>query len=217
MSILWMAAALAAAEPEVAAPVQPSVITNPDWAQRPTGQDMARFYPAVAMARNQGGAATIACKVNAEGLLQDCVVTGESPPGSGFGEAALQMSAKFKMRPMQKDGRPVEGGTVRIPIRFLLPEGTMDPLTVVFTCYGETGAQSEKVPTDVEALRAYGFFAAQAAVRSAAAAMPPASFEAALARARAEAIAGRNKYGPTLAVCRGVYNEADRQVAKSAP
>jgi periplasmic protein TonB len=27
------------------------------------------------------------------------------------------------MRPMSKDGQPVDGGTVRIPLRFVLPKG----------------------------------------------------------------------------------------------
>ena len=41
----------------------------------------------------------------------------------GFGDAAMKMSKLFKMRPQTKDGQPVDGGTVRIPIRFTLPKG----------------------------------------------------------------------------------------------
>jgi protein TonB len=35
----------------------------------------------------------------------------------------MRMSRLFKMRPMTKDGSPVSGGTVRIPIVFRLPKG----------------------------------------------------------------------------------------------
>ena len=41
----------------------------------------------------------------------------------GFGEATLRMSKLFRMRPKTQDGAPVEGGSVRIPIRFNLPKG----------------------------------------------------------------------------------------------
>jgi protein TonB len=47
--------------------------------------------------------------------------------GAGFGDAALGLSSLFHMRPMTKDGRPVSGGTVRIPIMFRLPHPQAPP------------------------------------------------------------------------------------------
>lgn len=99
----------------------PSVIVQPDWEQKPTGEDMALFYPPKAVAEHVEGMATIGCKVSAEGLLVECRVVQETPPDAGFGEAALRMSQRFKMKPMSRDGHPVSGGVVRIPIRFALP------------------------------------------------------------------------------------------------
>jgi protein TonB len=61
--------------------------------------------------------------VTAQGTLTNCEVTSEEPDSAGFGDAAMRMSRLFKMRPMTKDGSPVAGGTVRIPIAFRLPKG----------------------------------------------------------------------------------------------
>jgi len=61
--------------------------------------------------------------VDAGGSLQGCSVASEEPDSMGFGDAAMKLSKLFKMRPMSKDGQPVDGGTVRIPIRFVLPKG----------------------------------------------------------------------------------------------
>ena len=100
---------------------QPSrLIEQPDWARKPTGQDIARFYPSEAARKLISGGAVIECAVTSEGLLADCHVVEEAPAGLGFGEAALKLSRIFKMRPVSKDGQPVAGGTVRIPILMMV-------------------------------------------------------------------------------------------------
>ena len=98
-----------------------SRITAPDWLRRPSGEDLARVYPDNAMRTETEGSATTSCSVTTEGILVDCVIVEEAPGGRGFGAAAIKLMALFKMRPMTRDGVPVSGGTVRIPIRFLLP------------------------------------------------------------------------------------------------
>jgi protein TonB len=72
---------------------------------------------------NVEGRASISCTVDARGTLQACSVTSEDPPDQGFGDAAMRMSKLFKMRPMTKDGSPVDGGKITIPIAFRLPKG----------------------------------------------------------------------------------------------
>ncbi|MET0273358.1 MAG: energy transducer TonB [Phenylobacterium sp.] len=123
-----------------------SVITSPDWVTRPSGEDIAELYPKAAMAKNLEGRATIGCKVLVTGQLVGCTVVEEAPADAGFGAAALAMSAKFKMKPQTKDGQPVEGGTVRIPIRFTLPKGPPD-LATATRCYGTAAATAERNPT----------------------------------------------------------------------
>lgn len=98
-----------------------SVITKPDWAEKPTGDDMERFYPERAKAEEVGGKATITCVVNANGGLIDCSLADETPKGYGFGDAALSLSALFRMKPKTVDGVPVDGGDITIPIIFRVP------------------------------------------------------------------------------------------------
>ena len=116
--------ALALSTPSSAAdPVAPtpSVITHPDWAEKPTGEDMERFYPKRAVTEKRGGKALLLCKVTATGSLVGCRAKEEAPEGYGFGEAALSLSKMFRMKPKTVDGKPVAGGDITIPIVFSVP------------------------------------------------------------------------------------------------
>jgi protein TonB len=81
---------------------------------------MARYYPDSAARRGVSGLATLSCSVTAAGTVRDCEVVGETPQTAGFGAAALKLAKLFKMAPQTMDSQPVEGGTVRIPIRFTI-------------------------------------------------------------------------------------------------
>jgi protein TonB len=101
------------------APPTPSVITDPQWLERPNARDFARYYPERALEREVTGRASLDCIVAADGRIS-CTVTSEDPPGYGFGEAALRISRHFRMSPQTRDGVPTSGGRVRVPIRFNL-------------------------------------------------------------------------------------------------
>lgn len=101
-------------------PSEASVVP-PEWLRRPTGDDVARVYPRRALRRGLSGAVVTSCSVTKQGTLAECRTVDEYPTGEGFGDAALKLMPLFLMRLATRDGQPVEGGTVRIPIRFVLP------------------------------------------------------------------------------------------------
>jgi len=116
---------LAYAEPPaVVAPSEPATnpqspkIVPPAWVRKPTGEDIARVYPSRAASGGINGAAAMKCDVSDRGLLLNCVITAEAPPGEHFGDATLALADRFKLRPRTKDGVPVPGGSISIPVYF---------------------------------------------------------------------------------------------------
>lgn len=105
-----------------AQPPQARVITNPDWLRKPNGQDFEDAYPPAAELLGLSGRAVVSCVISREGLAQDCLIVAESPEGLGFDRAALKISQSFRFKPMTLDGRPVEGGAVRVPLMFQYPD-----------------------------------------------------------------------------------------------
>lgn len=190
---------------QVVAPRPPgegSIIVDPQWIQRPNGEDINRYYPMQAARRELQGRAVLACAVTAEGTLTGCKVVEESPTDVGFGDAALKLSTRYRMRSTLPDGRSVAGGAIRIPLRFSLP-GQMDPLSAMYSCYGVTAVAAEANPSDQLAGRAFGFFAAQAAILISKGYGTPTAFEKGLAEARRSAAPATNAppAGPSLKAC----------------
>lgn len=108
-----------AAQTQTPAPL--SVVANPDWQRLPTQEDIARYFPKAANEEDLAGRAVLSCTVGVDGRLAGCSAEAITPEGAGFGEAAVAMSEVFRMRPKTLNGNPVAGGTVRIPISFLIP------------------------------------------------------------------------------------------------
>jgi protein TonB len=105
-------------QPAVQEAPKPHSIGNPNWLSRPSADLMAQYYPERALNAGIAGSAILQCSVTAKGQLTGCSVASETPPNAGFGSAAQKLSRYFRMSPKTEDGQPVEGGVVRIPLRF---------------------------------------------------------------------------------------------------
>lgn len=112
--------AVAAAAPQGEATIVASffnVDTAPDWRRRPTARDLRAVWPAEAFSNGVDGRALINCLVATSGGLYDCMVITDSPPGRGFGGAAVALTPQLLMSPGTLEGRPVVSD-IMIPINF---------------------------------------------------------------------------------------------------
>jgi protein TonB len=120
--ILAMASALVIAQAD-ATPSASAAARElpPQWLRKATGEDVGHIYPPDALRRSVEGIVMVTCQVTEKGEMADCNVEQEAPADEGFGDAALKLMPLFRMRPPTRDGVPVAGATVRLPIQFRLP------------------------------------------------------------------------------------------------
>lgn len=183
LTVLAGLAVLAQAEAAAAAPG-----ADPSWLRRPSSEDMVRHYPEAATKRGLSGRVVIVCMVKADGSLDPCRVDSELPKEAGFGEAALRMGPLFKMHPKTKSGESVGGGTVRIPLRFvLIPHvARQEKLLAAMSCYGQVANLAERKPKMTAAWQAVVYWSMEVAAASANSGFRPIDFEDALALGRQE-------------------------------
>ena len=107
-------------------PAPPVELVSPQWLTGPDPTMAGSLFPAqAAKAGYKTGVGVVACQVTHEGRLADCSVSSENPANLGFGDAALQLAAAMTMNPWTKQGDPVDGARVQLPIRInLSPEPT---------------------------------------------------------------------------------------------
>jgi TonB family protein len=173
---------------EVVAPA-PQLIVKPDWVQRPTGADLAKYYPKDAAKAGLGGSATIQCHVTAKGGLDLCKTISEAPLGAGFGDAAIKMSGIFRMKPQTADGQPTDGGSIVIPIVFRVPQNgpaapVLLPVDEALGCYGAYSARANANPADQAAWIRSITFMLMVAMDTARVGRKPGDMEASLAASR---------------------------------
>lgn len=126
MSFLIAALALAAAtaasvDTDCPAGGDPSIPkVRADWKTPLSPDDIIWAYPPQAAAARQGGRAVIQCTVDTQGKASECFVITETPPGMGFGEAAVSLRPLMEFTPEIRCGKPTST-TVSIPITFSPP------------------------------------------------------------------------------------------------
>jgi protein TonB len=96
-------------------------ISQSHWALRgPKASDYSTVFPASAYNRRISGAARLLCTILADRTL-DCTVASETPPGEGFGAAAMTLSHAYVVRSMAEDARLATGSRIVVPFRFVNP------------------------------------------------------------------------------------------------
>lgn len=84
------------------------------WYRRPYQDELAGY-----LSTAQGpGWGMIDCRTAPNFRVEDCVIVGEAPQGSGLGRAVQAAAWQFKVRPPQRGGMPLVGEWVRIRIDY---------------------------------------------------------------------------------------------------
>lgn len=96
----------------------PKGLVRPTWVRQP-----APFFPALAASRGiEQGDVSLRCEALASGELGACEIISESPPGVGFGEAALASMRDARIKPRSIDGFRTDS-RVAFTVRFrMAPE-----------------------------------------------------------------------------------------------
>lgn len=83
------------------------------------GATQAEIFSVVPRGRRQGRG-SVNCVIRLDERLSDCRMVSETPPGQGFGAAAVTVAeAYFRFRPpMSASGRPIEGQRVTVFVQF---------------------------------------------------------------------------------------------------
>jgi len=125
---LGLAALLVSAPGATAAPGD--VVVPPDWQRKPDADAIGSVYPTAARQAGVIGKAKVGCNVSVSGRLEQCQALSETPPGWGFGAAAVAMTRYFSWRPQRVNGVPVGGAPVVIPVDFGASSGEYGAVVV---------------------------------------------------------------------------------------
>jgi TonB family protein len=94
------------ARPQTAPPADAKVEVGSDY-DHIAGQSVS-IWPAGARAAGLSGSVTLSCMVDVHGLAEWCRVAYETPPGRGFGDAAMALRPTLKLAPRQGPDGPVD-------------------------------------------------------------------------------------------------------------
>lgn len=96
--------------------------TGPRLVRGPSSAELARLHPAQARGGLFGGRTSgegiIHCLIRLDRQLEQCSIISETPPGRGFGVAALQAAGFFRFDPPTRGGRAQAGEGVTLTVSF---------------------------------------------------------------------------------------------------
>jgi TonB family protein len=90
------------------------VIAPPNVVKLPAENFQANSWPV----DGAPGSVYLRCAVSLSGRLNACSAFGEYPAGNRLGRHAIDLAADFRLRPLQCDGKPVDGAQVTVPFSF---------------------------------------------------------------------------------------------------
>ncbi|CAN7349269.1 TonB family protein [Caulobacter sp. LjRoot300] len=117
---IWVLAAFATAALNGVAAADDGKV-HPQLLRRVTAAEKAAAYPKTAFDRKISGEATLDCTADDAGREVDCRVIDEKPAGLGFGEAALALSAKERVKTTDGQGGSIVGKRFETDFSFLAP------------------------------------------------------------------------------------------------
>lgn len=97
------------------------------WIYQPGWQEMMLYFPAIAKEAKQSGQVLLACHVPRAGKPESCRAIAENPTAMGFGEAAVRLSATFRMRPAYRNNAIMTDLPIIIPVVFSLKGVAVPP------------------------------------------------------------------------------------------
>ena len=102
-------------------------ISGPTWLTRFSPTAAATYFPPEAAAKGLStGRGVAECRVEADGALHACRGVSAQPDGAGFAEAAAKAAGSLRMSVWTRDGGPVDGATVRVPITLTVNDAPSD-------------------------------------------------------------------------------------------
>lgn len=92
----------------------------PRLIRAPERRELRALHPLEALRARRGGTVSMRCRIRADGTLEACSPLRETPPGQGFGAAAVRAAPYFRFEPPSIDGRPVGGQPVTLRVEFMV-------------------------------------------------------------------------------------------------
>ena len=119
VGVLYAASYAIARKPKPGLVIDPPVF-EAEWVRLPSPEAVALAYPPKAKATHYASKALVQmnCFADLQGGLRDCSISHETPPGLGFGAAALSLSSQFRLKTQTRDGASLVGLPVSVPLGF---------------------------------------------------------------------------------------------------